>query len=199
MPTTDPRIDAYIEKAPEFARPILRHLRAAVHGAVPGVEETMKWSSPHFTYHGMFCGMSAFKEHCAFGFWKHALMQESSELSRDPMGSFGRLTSLADLPPDEVLADLIRQAARLNEAGVKAPPRPKKERAEIPVPDDLVAGLEANAAANETWQRFSPSKRRDYLEWITEAKADATRQKRLATTLEWLAEGKARHWKYESC
>jgi uncharacterized protein YdeI (YjbR/CyaY-like superfamily) len=149
----------------------------------------------------MLCHMAAFKQHCAFGFWKGSLVvgDGGSEAS-EAMGQFGRLTSVADLPPDDVLAGYVREAMRLNEEGVKPPARAKPaEKKELAVPADLTAALQANPAALEHFERFSPSKRKEYVEWITEAKSDATRSKRLGTAVEWIAEGKARHWKYEKC
>ena len=200
MGSRDPRIDQYMAKAPEFARPILAHLREVVHGACPEVEETMKWSTPHFTHKGPLCHMAAFKQHCAFGFWKGSLVVGDNRAGEEAMGQFGRLTSLADLPPDDVLAGYVREAKRLNDEGVKAPARAKPaEKQELAVPDDLTAALQGNPAALATFERFSPSKRKEYVEWISEAKTAATRTKRLETAVEWLAEGKARHWKYEKC
>lgn len=200
MGTREPRVDAYIDRSADFAQPILRHLREVVHATVPEVREEIKWGMPAFTYKGMFCGIAAFKEHCAFNFWKHSLIV-GGERPDDAMGSFGRITRLADLPPDEVLAGYLREAKRLNDEGVKAPRRekPGAEKQELTVPDDLVSALETNPAAQEHFDRFSPSKRKDYIEWITEAKTEATRRKRLDTAVEWIAEGKGRNWKYERC
>lgn len=197
MGTRDPRFDAYIEKAPPFARPILSHLRQVVHAACPEVVEEMKWSSPHFTWRGMLAHMAAFKQHCAFGFWKGALVMGDDARARDAAGQFGRITSLDDLPPDDVLTGYVHQAMRLNEAGTKAPARPSRHpKPDLAVPDDVEAALGANAAARATFDGFSPSQRREYVEWITEAKTDATRGKRLEQAVEWMAEGKTRHWKY---
>lgn len=199
MGSRDPRFDQYIARAPEFARPILSHLREVVHQACPGVEETMKWSTPHFTWGGMLCHMASFKQHCAFGFWKGSLVVGNGAAA-DAMGQFGRITSLADLPPDDVLAGYVREAMRLNEEGVKVPARAKPAaKKELEVPADLTAALQASPAALAHFERFSPSKRKEYVEWITEAKTEATRAKRLGTALEWIAAGKARHWKYEKC
>ncbi|HYH79521.1 MAG TPA: YdeI/OmpD-associated family protein [Longimicrobium sp.] len=198
MGTRDPRFDAYIEKSAEFARPILTHLRELVHATVPEVTEEMKWSMPHFGYKGMFCGFAAFKEHAAFNFWKHSLIV-GGDRPDDAMGSFGRITSLADLPPDDVIAGYLCEAKRLNDEGIKAPKRekPAEEKKAATVPDDLVAALETNPAALEHFHGFSPSKRKEYVEWITGAKTDATRTKRLGTAVEWIAEGKALNWRYE--
>lgn len=198
MGNRDPRVDAYIEKAAPFARPILTHLRDLVHATVPEVEEDVKWGMPAFMYKGILGGLASFKEHAAFNFWKHGLIF-GGERPEEAMGSFGRITSLADLPPDEELAGYILRAKQLNDDGVKTPKREKspEEKKEPPVPDELVAALEANPAALEHFTAFSPSKRKDYAEWITEAKTDATRRKRVDTAVEWIAEGKGRNWKYE--
>jgi uncharacterized protein YdeI (YjbR/CyaY-like superfamily) len=204
MGKTDPRIDVYIGKAAEFAKPILKHLRKLVREACPEAEETMKWSMPSFTYGGkILCGMAAFKEHCTFGFWHQGMSAVHGRDGHKPdsaMGSFGRVTSLKDLPSDKKMALYIRKAAELNESDAPARPRPaKRSVSPLVVPDDLAADLKKNKAAAATFEKFSPSNRKEYIDWITEAKRDETRQKRLATTLEWLAEGKSRNWKYENC
>lgn len=197
MATRDPRVDAYIAKSAEFAGPILTHLRDVVHAACPDVEETMKWSFPHFQYKGMLCSMAAFKEHCAFGFWKGSLIVERGEVSEQAMGQFGRIRKLADLPSKKVLAGYVRAAMKLNEEGIKSPTRTKpKQPREVVVPADLAAALRANRPAQDTFEAFSPSNKREYIDWITEAKAEATRTKRLATAIEWMADGKPRNWKY---
>ncbi|MEY2496389.1 MAG: hypothetical protein QOJ45_2881 [Verrucomicrobiota bacterium] len=199
MASKDPRIDAYIAKSADFAKPILKHLRKVVHAGCPEVEETIKWSMPHFDYKGVMCGMAAFKEHCAFGFWKESLVFDSDKTTeKTAMGSFGCIKSLKDLPNEKTLIGYVKKAAALNEAGIKAPGRtaPKK-RAPIPVPGYFAAVLKKNAKARKTFDAFSPSHRREYLEWITEAKRDETRNERMTTTLKWLAEGKARNWKYQ--
>jgi uncharacterized protein YdeI (YjbR/CyaY-like superfamily) len=196
MGTRDPRVDAYIERSAEFAKPILAHFRGIVHDACPAVEETIKWGFPHFTHGGILCSMASFKQHCAFAFWKGALVVD--EGSRDAMGQFGRVTSLDDLPARKVLAGYVKQAVRLNEEGAKAPPRakPKAPRAPLAVPDDLAAALRKDRKAQATFDAFPPSQRREYLEWITVAKGADTRARRLETAIEWMAEGKPRNWKY---
>lgn len=198
MATKDPRIDAYIAKSAAFAKPILKYLRKVVHVGCPNVEETMKWSMPHFDYKGVMCGMAAFKQHCVFGFWKESLIFDGTKgAEKTAMGSFGCITSLADLPSEKTLIGYVKKAAALNEAGVKVPGRTKpKKREPIEVPDYFAAALKKNARARKTFEGFSPSHRREYLEWITEAKREETRNQRLATAVEWLTEGKARHWKY---
>jgi uncharacterized protein YdeI (YjbR/CyaY-like superfamily) len=198
--TRDRRIDAYISNAPDFAKPILNHLRERVHAACPDVEETMKWSRPHFLHNGLLCGMSAFTHHCAFGFWAGALLLGKPAVKRDGMGHFGRITSLKDLPGDKQLLVLIRKAVELNDRGFKRPlpPRPAGNR-ELTVPDELAAALRKNKKALAVFEAFSYSHKKEYVEWITEAKREETRQKRIKTMLTWLAEGKSRNWKYASC
>lgn len=202
MGSRDPRIDAYIAKSADFAKPILMHLREVVHAACPDVEETMKWSFPNFLYKGILCSMAGFKEHCTFGFWKGSLIVDSAGQDIEKaMGQFGRITKLADLPSQKVLKGYIKQAMKLNDEGVKSPSRskPKGPPKPLEVPDDLVRALQGNKKALATFEKFSLSHKREYVEWITEAKTETTRTRRLATTLEWLAEGKARNWKYENC
>lgn len=200
MGKKDPRVDAYIAKAADFAKPILNHLRSLVHEACPEVEEDYKWSFPCFMYKGMFCNMAAFKEHCAFGFWKSKLILDKSGQSlENAMGQFGRITKVSDLPPRKVLVEYVKLAKKLNDAGVKAPTRVKKPPRELVVPDDLAKELKGNKAARTTFDKFSPSNKREYIDWITEAKTEATRNKRLETAIEWMAEGKTRNWKYMNC
>jgi uncharacterized protein YdeI (YjbR/CyaY-like superfamily) len=194
---TDPRIDAYISKSAEFAQPILNHLRATVRAACAEAEETIKWGMPHFLYRGkILCGMAAFKRHCAFGLWRGSEAIENA--SDEAMGQFGRIASLRDLPSKKVLSDLIEVGMRAIEADEVSPPTPKAKtrKPELSVPDDLAALLAKNREARETFERFPPSHRREYIEWIVDAKREDTRQRRLAQTLEWLAEGKPRNWKY---
>jgi uncharacterized protein YdeI (YjbR/CyaY-like superfamily) len=199
MAAKDPRIDAYIAKSADFSKPILKHLRKVVHAGCPQVEETIKWSMPHFDYKGVICGMAAFKEHCAFGFWKADLiLDHDKQAKKNGMGSFGCIKSLKDLPNDKILVGYVKKAAALNEAGIKAPGRRQpKKRAPIPVPAYFAAALKKNAKARKTFENFSPSHRREYLEWITEAKREETRNERMATSIKWLADGKPRNWKYQ--
>ncbi len=197
MGKTDPRVDQYIAKSADFAKPILMHLRKVVHAACPDVEETMKWSFPHFDYKGeMMCSMAAFKAHCAFGFWKSSLVLDEPGAD-DAMGHFGRITSVADLPPDRELAAYVKKAATLNDEGIKVAKKAGGAEEAAERPADFAAALKKKAAARKTFDAFSPSHRREYVEWVTDAKTDATRQKRMATAVEWLAEGKTRNWKYE--
>jgi uncharacterized protein YdeI (YjbR/CyaY-like superfamily) len=198
MGTRDARIDAYIAKAPAFAKPILTHLREVIHEGCPPVEETLKWSSPSFTYHGILCGFASFKAHVAFGFWKGTLIIADKDKSLEGAGSFGRITTVSDLPSKKVLVGYIKQAMELNEKGVKSPVKhDKAPKAPLRTPADLSAALKTNKKAATRYAAFSPSWKREYVEWITEAKTDATRARRLGTAIEWIAEGKHRNWKYQ--
>jgi uncharacterized protein YdeI (YjbR/CyaY-like superfamily) len=199
MTTIDSRVDAYIAKSADFAQPILEHLRAVVHAACPEVEETIKWGFPHFMYKGMMCSMASFKAHCALNFWKAELLM-ADEANREAMGQFGRIASLKDLPSKKALTAYIKQAMKLNDDGVAAPARAKPAEARaLTIPDELVAALKQAPAARRHFDAFSPSKQRDYAEWIAEAKTEATRNRRLEQAIEWIAEGKSRNWKYEKC
>lgn len=201
MPVHDPRVDAYIAKSADFAQPILRHLRSLVHEACPQVQESIKWGAPSFGYgDGILCGMAAFKRHVSFGFWKHALvMGEGAE--RDGMGSFGKMASLSDVPSKKTMGSLIRKAMRLNEQGVKTSVarRSAAPRAPLETPADLLVALNGNGKAKAAFDAFSPSARREYVEWVIEAKREETRQRRIAQAVEWIVEGKHRNWKYQSC
>jgi uncharacterized protein YdeI (YjbR/CyaY-like superfamily) len=191
----DSRVDAYIEKAAPFARPILKRLRKIVHAGCRKGEETIKWRMPHFEHHGLLCGMAAFKNHCAFWFWNRALVLGPD--AERGMAQFGRLTSVDDLPDDKRLAGYVRKAAQLNEAGVKQPARPKLRRKAPPkVPDYFKSALGENAKARKTFENLSPTQQKEYIEWLTEAKRDETRQQRLKMSIFWLAQGKPRNWKY---
>lgn len=204
MPKTDKRVDTYIEKSAAFAKPILKHLRKLVHDACPEAEETIKWGFASFDYKGPFASMAAFKEHCVFGFWKYKLLKdpkgyldERSNQGGEAMGNLGRITSLKDLPSDKIIIDFIKQAKKLNEEGVKLPPREKKKHPELVVPDYFTKALKKNKMANSHFEKFSPSQKRDYVGWLTEAKSEETRNKRMETAIEWISEGKGRNWKYE--
>ena len=198
MSKRDPRVDVYIDDAAEFAQPILRHIRELVHRHCPDTEETLKWRMPTFMYHGMLCGMAAFKQHCAFGFWKHKLVV-GVERDDSAMGQFGCVKSIKDLPSPKQLAGYIKKAMQLNEEGVTVPRARSKPRAAPKAPDDLAAALKKNKKAAAVYAAFSPSAQREYVDWISEAKREDTRAKRLATAIEWIAEGKQRNWKYMNC
>jgi uncharacterized protein YdeI (YjbR/CyaY-like superfamily) len=196
----DPRIDAYIARQADFAKPILEHLRQAIHAACPATEETVKWGMPAFLYKGeLLASMAAFKAHATFGFWKGSLIHRGTGRERDAMGQFGRITSVDDLPDAPTLDALISKAMELNDKGIKAPRTQRIPKADLPVPDDLNAALAANEAAAKVFDGFSPSAKREYIEWITGAKQAETRARRLAQAIDWIAEGKKRNWKYEQC
>ncbi len=197
MPAKDPRVDAYIARAAPFARAILQHLRKLVHAGCPEITETIKWQRPHFDYRGPICGMSEFKEYCSFGFWKAVLLlPKGAKVAGGGAGDFGKIKTLADLPNDKAMIGYVRKAAELNQAGVKVPASKATPRKAPAMPRELTAALAKNARAKATFDRFSPSQRREYIEWIAEAKRPETRVRRLATALGWLEEGKARNWKY---
>jgi hypothetical protein len=201
MGTRDKRVDAYIEKSADFAQPVLRSLREIVHEGCPDVEETIKWSFPNFTYMGIVCGMAAFKKHCTFYFWKGRLVDAKLKRSEDAMGQFGRITSMKDLPSRRILVEYVRKAALLNEQGIKVPKKVKTEaeKKALLVPAYFKAALKKNKKATATFAGFSYSKKKEYVEWVTEAKSEETRDRRMKTAVEWMAEGKARNWKYEKC
>jgi uncharacterized protein YdeI (YjbR/CyaY-like superfamily) len=200
----NPKVDAYIAKAAPFAQPVLEHLRELVHKGCPEVEETLKWSMPSFEYKGQILAhMAAFKAHCSFGLWGSkmaALMRKDGVLSGEGMGTFGKISSVKDLPSNRAMLGYIRQAAAFVDAGSKTMERkPKVVKAEAEVPVELAAALKKNKAAGLTFAAFSPGCRREYVDWIVEAKRPETREKRVAQAVEWMAEGKQRNWKYQNC
>lgn len=198
MPTLDPRIDEYIERSADFAQPVLIHLRSLIHKACPDIKETLKWSMPSFEHKGIVCGFAAFKKHCKFMFWKQELLDSDAfPANRKAMDSFARITSPTDLPSDEVVIGLIQQAVELNEKGIKAEAKSAAPKTKLVVPEDLENALARNKEAKSHFEAFTYSRKKDYVEWITGAKTEATRNKRLTTTIEWVAEGKGRNWKYE--
>lgn len=201
MPHHDDRIDAYIAKAAPFARPILEHLRAVVHEACPTAEETLKWSMPHFTHAGkILAGMSAFKQHAAFAVPMLDRGEGQADKRDDAMGHYGRISALSDLPAKRTLVAQLKQAVKAIDAGGKLrstkrdTPKPA-----LPMPDDFAKALAKTPVARTHFAKFAPSKQREYVEWIVEAKQDATRARRIVQAVEWISEGKARHWKYEKC
>ncbi len=199
--TRDTRVDSYIEESPEFARPILTHLRKIIHQGCPQAVETIKWGSPFFDYHGLLCGLAAFKAHCSLFFWRDIDVDRflpKTNAAGAGMGQFGKLTSLADLPKDTVLLACIRSAVEQRDSPTSKTKRVRQPAKETPVPSDLKKALSGNAKSAETFMNFAPSHRREYIDWITDAKRPETRARRLQTTLEWLAEGKSQNWKYNS-
>lgn len=200
MGKKDPRVDAYIEKAQPFAQPLLRHLRKVIHAACPEAAETIKWGHPHFDYKGAFAGVASFKTHASLGFWKAELLRNTVKgmpKTDASFGSFGRLTSLDDLPSEKTLAAIVKAAAKLNDDGVKVARTKKAPKPPVKVPPYFTAALKKNKRAFAAFDAFPPSHRREYVQWVTEARTEETRDKRLATAIEWISEGKGRNWKYE--
>lgn len=205
MAAIDPRVDEYIDKSAAFAKPILHHLRRVVHAACPDVKETIKWSFPNFEYAGsILCSFAAFKQHCAFGFWLTSEMSDPDNLlqrgsEKTSMGHLGQIRSITDLPAEDVLIRYIKEAMVLNEKGVKM----KREKPATPVkletPSWFLDALKQKEATMIAFEKFSPSQKKEYIEWVTEAKTEATRAKRVTSALQWIAEGKTRNWKYAKC
>jgi uncharacterized protein YdeI (YjbR/CyaY-like superfamily) len=203
MLTKEAKVDLYISKSADFAKPILIHFRKLVHTACPEIEEKIKWGFPHFDYKGMMCSMAAFKKHCAITFWKAPLMKDkilmANAESESAMGHFGKITSLKDLPSDKKIIGYIKEAIKLNDEGIKLPVKktPAVSNKKVKVPEYFLNQLKKKKKAFTTFNNFSPSHKREYIEWITEAKTEATRNKRMKTAIEWLSEGKSRNWKYK--
>lgn len=202
MAAKDKRIDAYIAKAQPFAQPILKKMRELVHKACPEVTETIKWGMPSFEYNGPMFGMASFKQHCVGGFWKSKLLNDPQNLlgerkaqGGEAMWNLGRMISLKDLPPDKAIIDFVKQHMKLNEAGIKVPKKIAAVR-ELVMPKELIAALNKNKKAKAVFEKFPPSGKREYAEWIGDAKTEATRDKRLGEAIQWMEEGKPRMWKY---
>ena len=196
MPKTDKQIDAYIAKAPEYARPILTHLRAIAHEAVPDVEETLKWSAPAYMHNGILMITAAFKEYCGVNFWKGSLFLPGGG-EKGSAGDIGKIAKLSDLPSKKTLIGYLRKAAELNAEGTPSPKRAPKPKVELETPDYFVTALKKNKKAHAAFEAFPPSHKREYVQWIADAKTDATREKRILQALEWIGEGKSRNWKYQ--
>jgi uncharacterized protein YdeI (YjbR/CyaY-like superfamily) len=193
MPRKDPRIDAYIAKAADFAKPLLNRLRKLTYAVCPEVEETIKWNSPFYMHKGILMATPAFKKHCALIFWKGRLF-----LSNDQKTKLRRLTSLSDLPSDKILTGYIKKAVELNEAGVKNPVLSKpKMKSPVVVPDYFLAALRKNKKTLAAFEAFPPSHKREYIQWITEAKREETQTRRIQTAIRQIAEKKSRNWKYQ--
>jgi len=201
MEQYDSRVDAYIAKSPDFARSVLSYLRDVIHEASPLITETIKWGCPSFDYKGPIVMLASFKQHCGINFWKASLIndpQKIMKLADDSAGQFGRITNVADLPSKEVLIDFIQQAVAINEKGLKVPAKvAPAQKAELVIPDYLTAELQQNLQAKTVFDNFSYSQKKEYITWFEDAKSDATREKRLKEGLEWISEGKSRHWKYK--
>ena len=205
MAKTDKRIELYIGKAQPFAQPILIHILELVHKTCPEAEETFKWSFPCFMYKGsILCSMAAFKQHCAFGFWLESKMKDPHKVlsrgkKRESMGHLGRLTSVKDLPSDKILSAYIKEAMTLIDKGVKLTKAPVKAQSPLKIPAYFKTAIGKNKKALNTFENFSYSNKKEYVLWVTEAKTEETRNSRLKTAIEWMAEGKIRNWKYMKC
>jgi len=203
MPEKDKRIDVYIDNAEPFAKPVLKKLRELIHKGNPETKETIKWGMPFFEYKGPLCNFASFKKHATFSFWKYKFikdpkgyLQDISNKGGDAMGNLGRITGLKDLPPDNVIIGFIKQAKKLNDDGIKSPSKTKISKKELEIPDYFIKALKRNKQAEITFNGFPYSHKKEYVEWITDAKTDATRLKRINTAIEWMTEGKSRNWKY---
>ena len=207
-PGFNTKVDLYIAQAKPFAKPILNHLRELVHQACPGVQETMKWSRPFFEYKGVILGnMSAFNAHCSFGFWGQeigAVLHEAKVLQEDGMGSLGKIATLEDLPAKKQMLQWLKQAKTFIDNGQYTSPIAarnkvvKAPKAALETPTEFTQALKSHPKAALVFQNFAPSCQREYLEWFADAKQQATREKRIAQAVEWLNEGKQRHWKYQT-
>jgi uncharacterized protein YdeI (YjbR/CyaY-like superfamily) len=202
MEQYDSRVDAYIAKAAPFSKPILEYIRQLVHETSPLITETIKWGFPFFEYKGVLCNMAAFKHHCSLGFWKVALLNDAGSVLKrgdGTAGSFGPITAITDLPSKDILVDFIHQAMALNENEVKVPAKkaPAEKKATLETPDYFLDFLAEHPKAKQTFESFSPSHKREYVEWIVDAKTDATRIKRMETAVELMSEGKSKNWKYQ--
>jgi uncharacterized protein YdeI (YjbR/CyaY-like superfamily) len=202
----NPKVDAYIAKSQPFAQPILTHIRELAHKACPDVEEEIKWSMPFFALRGVILGhMAAFKQHCAVGLWgpeMNAILNEAGLHSENGMGSLGKITTLKDLPPDKQMLGYYRHAAELILSGQRTKSlerTPKSVKPAPEIPPELAAALKKNKTAAKVFAGFSVSCKREYVDWIADAKRPETREKRIATAIEWIAEGKLRNWKYQNC
>jgi len=200
MGKKDKSVDQYIAKSQDFAKPILKHIRELIHKGCPEIEEKMKWSFPTFNYKGsILCNMAAFKQHATFGFWKATLLRSNGvmpQADESAMGQFGRITKLSELPSDKTILKIVREAVKLEDAEVKVPKKKKADRKRLAIPDYFKKALSKNKKAKKIFDDFSSSNKREYIEWVTEAKTEETRNKRLNTSIKWLSEGKPRNWKY---
>jgi uncharacterized protein YdeI (YjbR/CyaY-like superfamily) len=196
MASRNKAFDAYIANAPEYAKPILEKIRETVNGVSPEIEEELKWGHPSFTYKGILCGMAAFKEYCAFHFWKGGLILEDKKQGEQMWAQLGKLRSIKDLPPKKVIQGYVKKAMELNDLGTQAPKRPTKPKKPLAMPDSFMAAIRKNKQALVTYEKFAPSHQREYIEWITDAKTDETRDRRIEQAVEWMSQGKPRNWKY---
>lgn len=198
----DPRVDAYIAAAQPFAQPLLSHIRATMHRHCADMVETIKWGFPVFTYKGTIVAtLAAFKAHASLGFWYGEMVTGDTGHDGPGMGSFGRLTVIADIPDDAALCSMIVKSMALVDTGAKPAhkQKPSAPKPEAQVPPALAAALSAHQKAQAVWDAFAPGQRREYCAWIDEAKRDETRNRRVGEAVAWIADGKSRNWKYQNC
>jgi uncharacterized protein YdeI (YjbR/CyaY-like superfamily) len=197
MAKRNPEVDAYISKVQPFAKPILKRLRTIIHKTCPKVKEEIKWGAPFYLYQDrVLCATMAFKAHCALVFWKGALIGKTNKKAKDELKRLRRIPCLENLPPEKDLSAYLKRGMHLNEPTTKLPPREKRS-APLEAPSDLTKALRGHPKAKATFDSFTPTKRKDYIYWIIGAKTEETRERRLETAIEWMAEGKSRNWKYE--
>lgn len=202
MGAKDKKVDDYIAKRPDFAKPILNHLRELFHKAHPAFEEKIKWGVPSFDHKGIVANMAAFKEHCALVFWKASLMKDPHKIfakeGKSGMGHLGKIKSLKDLPSDKILIQYIKEAVNLNENGIKLPSK-KENKKDLEIPSYFKSALKSLPDGKKAWEifeNFSYSNKKEYIDWLNDAKTESTRKKRLETAVKWISEGKIRNWKY---
>ena len=191
-------VDRYIRSSAVFARPVLRRLRTFFHRADPRISETIKWGVPHFEYQGILGSMAAFRKHVSVGFWKGGMIGDEAgvfESAGNRKMTMLRMRDVADVPSADLMLVYIRRAVALNERGMRIPAR-KRTAVRVAIPSFFSNALRANRKASDVFSRLSRSHQREYVDWLTEAKREETRQRRMATAIKWLSEGKPRNWKY---
>jgi uncharacterized protein YdeI (YjbR/CyaY-like superfamily) len=197
-----PAIDEYINKSEEFARPILLHLRKIIHLACPDVEETIKWSFPNFEYKGqILCSMASFKKHCSFGFWLGAEMEDPenilNKVGNTNMGNFGKIINHNSLPDDNIIIKYIHEAMKLSESGTKKKTSKIKDKKSLEIPVYIIEFIEKYPKAKVVFNNFSNSCKKEYVQWIEEAKQVSTKLKRLEKAVSMMEEGKEFNWQYK--
>jgi uncharacterized protein YdeI (YjbR/CyaY-like superfamily) len=167
-----------------------------VHAACPDCEEDIKWGAPAFMYKGILFMMASFKEYCAINFWKGALIV-GDDATEGVAGQLGKLKQVSDLPSKKVLTGYIKKAMALNESGTAVAKRVPRPKTDVVMPDYFMVAIRKSKRALAGYEKFSASQQREYIEWITSAKGEATRDRREKQAVEWMAEGKSRNWKYQ--
>lgn len=191
-------ITAYIEKAtPEF-KEVMIALRSVLNNPNFDIKEDWKWGAPNFNNEGMICWLAHFRNHVGMNFFKGTLIKDKYNLFthyREEKGNRQlKFSDINQIIPEQI-EYYIEEAIKLNQENIKV----VKKEIDTSLPLDLETELNNNPKAKMFFESLAPSYKRDYIEWIEEAKREATRTKRLATTMEWLSEGKKKNWKYENC